>query len=138
MRLAATVPTITPTRIAARKRRFDRMKMPAAIPDAGQNTATSEGVASSASPRWAARKYTTATALPAASVDRHPFAPVTEDSRDRTVPWVEPAAFNAPPNIRISTHESCTSSLGQSPGQSGDVCIRHDNKGAPLNSGKVA
>ena len=32
------------------------IKMPRAMPDAGQNTATSEGSESKASPSWAARK----------------------------------------------------------------------------------
>src|SRR6516165_3375082 len=55
MRLGATVPRITPTTIAGEKRRFAMIKMPAAMPDAGQNTATSEGADSKASPNRAAR-----------------------------------------------------------------------------------
>src|SRR5262245_59840500 len=99
--LAATVPAITPTRTANRARRPDKIRMPTAMPDAGQKTATSVGDESSASPNRAARKYATATALAATSVDNHSFASATEDTRSRTVPWVEPAAFNAPPNVPV-------------------------------------
>src|SRR5215510_11157392 len=101
MTLAATVPAITPTTTANRARRPDKIRMPTAMPDAGQKTATSVGDESSASPNRAARKYATATALAATSVDNHSFASATEDTRSRTVPWVEPAAFNAPPNVRV-------------------------------------
>src|SRR5262249_11437600 len=43
MRLAATVPASTPTTTATPARRPAEIRMPAAIPDAGQNTATLEG-----------------------------------------------------------------------------------------------
>jgi hypothetical protein len=56
MTLAATVPTTTPTMSATPIRRPATTKIPAAIPDAGQNTATSEGLAIKESPSWAAKK----------------------------------------------------------------------------------
>src|SRR5262245_30687092 len=42
MKSAATVPTTTPITTAGRARRLNAIKMPAATPDAGQNTAKSE------------------------------------------------------------------------------------------------
>src|SRR5215467_12713960 len=48
--LAARVPAITPMTTAISARRPDRIRIPAATPEAGQNTATSEGDESSASP----------------------------------------------------------------------------------------
>ena len=55
-RLAAAVPITTPTTSAEYARRPDTIRKPAAMPDAGQNTATSEGCASNKSPSWAVRK----------------------------------------------------------------------------------
>src|SRR6516164_804006 len=55
-RLAALVPTTTPTTSATPARCPAATKIPTAIPDAGQNTATSEGLASKESPSWAAKK----------------------------------------------------------------------------------
>src|SRR5215467_11003208 len=56
MRLAATVPTTTPTTSATPTRRPPAIRIAAAIPDAGENTATSDGWASKESPSWAAKK----------------------------------------------------------------------------------
>ena len=55
MTLAATVPTTTPITSGRQARRPDMIKMPTAMPDAGQNTATSEGAESKPSPSRAAR-----------------------------------------------------------------------------------
>src|SRR5262245_62649566 len=55
-RLAAMVPAITPITTAGRARRPNVIRMPAAKPEAGQKTATSDGAESSASPSRAARK----------------------------------------------------------------------------------
>src|SRR6516164_5439021 len=101
MTLAATVPAITPMTTAMSAHRPNRIRMPAAMPEAGQNTATSEGDESSASPNRAARKYTTAMPIASRNLDSQPSAPVTEDGRDRAMPKVEPAAFNAPPLARF-------------------------------------
>ena len=46
----------TPTTSATPARCPAATKIPTAIPDAGQNTATSEGLASKESPSWAAKK----------------------------------------------------------------------------------
>src|SRR5262245_16688001 len=56
MRLAAMVPTTTPTTSATPTRRPAAIRIAPAMPDAGQNTATSEGLASNDSPSWAAKK----------------------------------------------------------------------------------
>jgi len=88
----------------------------------------------------------TATGLAATSVDSQPFACVTEDSRLGKVPWIEPAAFNAPPNLR-SWRSQCTiwfrflkSGLNP-PVRSGVVCRRQDDAvalEATLNAGNAA
>src|SRR5215510_5953823 len=62
-RLAAMVPTTRPITTAGHACRRVMIRMPAAMPDAGQNTATSEGTARSASPSRAARKYAIAMPL---------------------------------------------------------------------------
>jgi hypothetical protein len=89
------VPTITPTTSAGNVRRPDMIKIPAAIPDAGQNTATSEGAESKASPNRAARKYAMATAPAAPSADIHSLAAESEASRFPSVSWAVLGAFNA-------------------------------------------
>src|SRR5262249_6065470 len=56
MKLAAMVPTTTPSTSAGRTRGPNVMRIPAATPDAGQNTATSVGMESKASPSCAVKK----------------------------------------------------------------------------------
>src|SRR5689334_22409350 len=55
-RLAATVPKTTPNTAANPARRPAAIRIPAASPDAGQKTATSEGLASKESPNFAPNK----------------------------------------------------------------------------------
>src|SRR5262245_18684389 len=72
---AATVPIITPIASAGRARRPKAIRMPAAMPDAGQNIATSLGATSKESPSRDAKKYAMPimTAPPAA--DNHALGP---------------------------------------------------------------
>jgi hypothetical protein len=56
MKPEATVPATTPATSAGTARRPKAIEMPAAMPDAGQNTARSEGPEINATPSRAARK----------------------------------------------------------------------------------
>src|SRR5215467_1097257 len=94
IRLAATVPTTTPMTSAGRARGPNVIKIPAARPDAGQNTATSEPAVSKARPRRAARKYPIATTPAAPSTDIHSPAGV---SRYVSALWGARPVFKAPP-----------------------------------------
>jgi hypothetical protein len=77
------------------------IKTPAAMPDAGQNTATSDGAESKASPSRAARKYAMAAASAAPSAAIHPLAAGSEASRYPLVPWGVPGAFKTPSKTRF-------------------------------------
>ena len=75
MRLAATVPTTMPITTAGSARRPNTFKMPAATPDAGQNTVKSEDAETKVRPSRAVRKHAMAKAPAAMSAVIHPRAP---------------------------------------------------------------
>jgi len=77
MRSAPTVPTTTAITTAGSPRRPNTIKMPAATPNAGQNTAKSEDAEIKASPSRAARKYAMAMAPAAPSSVINPRATAT-------------------------------------------------------------
>jgi len=88
--------TTTPITGAKRARGPTALKKPAAMPDAGQNTAMSEPAESKASPRRAARKLAMATASAAPSAAIHSLAAGAETKRYRLAPWSVPGAFKTP------------------------------------------
>src|SRR5262249_905162 len=91
VRLAAMVPTTTPNTSAGRASRPNVMRIPAATPDAGQNTATSVGVESKETPSFAAKKYVNPTAH---AVIHGTLAALT---RCRSPSLAVPVTFKAPP-----------------------------------------
>src|SRR5262245_52762301 len=104
MRWAATVPTTTPTTTATPARRPAVTRTPAAIPAAGQNTATSEGIARKASPTCAAKKYTRATAKAAPSVATHALAMPVAGTKKVSKRWNVP--LNPMPNAKVSQSDT--------------------------------
>jgi hypothetical protein len=99
--LAAKVPAITPTTRAGRARRPRMIRRPTAIPEAGQNTATSPCSVRKASPSRAARKYETAMAAASSANEQNPSGPTPTDAY-RLTPKGRQSPFNVSMSPEIS------------------------------------